>query len=110
MILICVCVLFILIIILEFSTYLTYGKFVTKEQADKLTEKLNEKCFSSKGAIHFRAYQFACNDLYCLTGKWWFHINGNQRRIPRFSKLSKLLDKKYKELRLLEINKEDDFF
>lgn len=88
--------------ICELTDWLTYGGFLKEEKADKLAEKLNQKCFTSKGIIHWTHYDFASKKSGFLS-RWYIHKNGDQKRIFIGSKMNKMLNEKYKELRIKEL-------
>lgn len=85
----------------EFADTVTYGCFLRESKSDWLSEKLSEKCFTSKGTIHFKSYDFIAKKTG-ITSRWSIYKNGDCNRIWIGSKMNKLLDDKYKELRSQE--------
>lgn len=97
-----------LFVIEEWIDFEVYGSFLKEEKYDSLLKKLNTECFSSKGIIHFGYYDFASRKSGILS-RWYIHKNGNQKRIFIFSKMNKLLNEKYKQLRKADLSKEPLF-
>lgn len=88
----------------ELADWMTYGGFLKKTQSEKLSEKLNQKCFSSKRTINWDYYDFASKKSGFLS-RWYIHYHGDQKRIFIGSKMQKMLNDKYAELRVEEHKK-----
>ena len=97
-------VLIVLIAISEFADWITYGGFLKEEKSEDLSKKLSEHCFSSKGIIHWKALDFVCKK-WGFSSRWYIHKDGDQKRIFITSKMNKLLNEKYKQLRKDELQK-----
>ena len=93
-----------LILISELADWITYNEFLKEDKTDALAEKLNQYCFTSKGMIHWTHHDFASKKLGFLS-HWYIHKNGDQKRIFVRSKMNKMLNEKYKELRKVELSK-----
>ncbi len=84
------------IVLMEVVPFIVYGGFMTDES--RLIKRLNRPCFSSKGMIHFWHYDFISREQHIFS-KWYIQGEG---MIYRWSKLSKMIDDKYKQLRETE--------
>ena len=94
----------VLIAIFELADYITYKSFLKENKLDILSKKLNDPCLYSKGMIHWKALDFA-SKKFGISSRWFIHNSGENKRIFITSKMNKILDEKYKELKKEELNK-----
>lgn len=95
---------FITVLILSciIADIVTYRWFATKEIEQNLLKKITTKnSFSSRGMIHFGHHDFICKRIG-ITSRWYIHDEDGNKAIFILSKFNKVLDRKYKELRIIE--------
>lgn len=104
MLLTIIIILIILIVSFEFADWVVNGGFLKEEKSDYLAKKLSEPCFTTKGIIHWKFLDFAAKK-WGLLSRWYIYNDDVEKRIFITSKMNKLLDKKYEELRKEELEK-----